>query len=77
MTTPRLRVRTALSFPVVPGAPVDPYLNVEVANAGAVAVRLTSVVIQIRGRSESLAIAQWRWQSPDSLPCELEPGSGH
>jgi hypothetical protein len=76
-TRPRLAARTAITFPIIPNAEVLPHIQVEAANTGAVPVRITGVMVHVKGIDGSLAITSWKWQSPEPLPTTLEPGSGH
>jgi hypothetical protein len=78
-TTPSLSVEGGYGMPAydTPGGGSrlgDQALDVTVRNDGPVRVTVTGVHFEIEGRTETMVVPRWLFESPRPLPIVLEPG---
>jgi hypothetical protein len=79
VTQSRLHVRAAFAVVIGPLVP-KPVLAVTATNAGMVPLTLSTVVAEVKGATEHLALIMWQFQTPGPLPQKLGPGetwNGH
>jgi len=79
VTQSRLHVRAAFAVLINPLGH-KPVFAVTATNAGMVPLTLSTVVAEVKGAEEHLALMVWQFQTPGPLPQKLGPGetwNGH